>query len=182
MAGDFYFREEETIPEQVLFIESGQLEVISDGKCTRTLQRGDIIGKRWLLKASGEDQESMESMHGSANFKRFSTHTSLRAHTTTTLISGLSDIEDVQDLAERFDTDFALLRMDRELVNKRRYRKHKALSRKTRAYSQRHLSVASEKEDDSSTTGIDNYTLNSVPEKNPSVKFEISTLEEKKTV
>jgi hypothetical protein len=165
----------------VIFIESGQLEVISDGKCTRTLQRGDIIGKRWLLKASGEDHESMESLHNSSNSKKFSTQTSLRAHTTTTLVSGLSDVEDVQDLAERFETDFALLRMDRELVNNRRYKKQKALSRKTRAYSQRHLSVVSER-DDSSTTGIDNYTSNSVSERNPSVKFEIPTLEEKKTV
>jgi hypothetical protein len=176
MAGDYYIREEDSIPEQVIFVEAGQLEVISDGKCTRTLQRGDIIGKRWLIKASGEDEQSTESFHESINFQNFSKKTSLRAHTNTTLISGLSDVEDVKDLAERFETDFALLRMDRELVNKRRYRRHKFSSKKSRA--KRRLSPSfietSERDDDIAST--------SAPEKRSSVTFEIPLLEEKKTV
>jgi hypothetical protein len=52
LARDYIVQERDKIlPQQVILVEKGRLEVISNGKCTRTLERGDIIGKRWLLEA-----------------------------------------------------------------------------------------------------------------------------------
>lgn len=117
MAGDYYVKESRTIPHRVAFIEKGTTEEISNGKCVRTLQQGAIIGKRWLLSAS---QEECTDEDGEVENTRSGFPTSLRAYTNTTLIIGLSDPQDIQDLHSRFETDFGLLKMDRALVHSRR--------------------------------------------------------------
>jgi hypothetical protein len=117
MAGDYYVRESMTIPQHVAYIENGTMEEISNGKCVRTLQQGALIGKRWLLFACHEDNTRD---FGEDPSTRFGAPTSLRAYANTTLIIGLSAPEEVQDLHARFETDFALLKMDRDLVHSRR--------------------------------------------------------------
>lgn len=114
MAGEYSYREAQTIPHQVIYIEKGILEEISNGKCVRTLQQGDIIGKRWLFFAGDKNQEFGDIR------TRFDCPTSLRAYTNTSLIFGLSDSGQVQDLRSRFETDFAFLKIDRDSVHRKR--------------------------------------------------------------
>jgi len=124
LAGDFFFEETDTIPEQVIFVESGKIDVLSGGKCVRTLQRGDVIGKRWLLTAG---QVTHQSATGNPSFQD---KTSLRAHTECVLLSGLTSAEDIVELRSRYPKDFVLLRADRERINEKREARRVAQDRK----------------------------------------------------
>jgi len=112
LPGDVYMTEADTIPQQVILVESGQLEVLSNGCCKRVLQRGDVVGKRWLLTAGNDDTNGTSIS--------FSAKTSFRAHTECTLKSGLSDIKEVANLQERYEKDFVILKGDRERINAQR--------------------------------------------------------------
>lgn len=83
ITGDYFVQEQDKIPQQVFLVEKGRLEVISNGKCTRTLERGDIINKWWLLQPGKESSTS-------DGFSR-RVQPSIHAHSGCTLISGLSD-------------------------------------------------------------------------------------------
>ena len=124
LPGDFYCTEEESLPQQVILIESGRLEVITNGICKRVLQRGDVIGKRWLLTASGHDGESDKKKALS-----FSAQTSLRAHSDCTLRTGLFDAEEVRNLSQRYPNDFAMLKADRNRINGQRRAREEELDR-----------------------------------------------------
>jgi hypothetical protein len=111
LTGDCLIKDTQKIPDQVIFVVKGRLEVVSNGKCKRTLQRGDIIGKRWLLSATTESNGDSGEQKTA-----FSEQTSLRAHTACTLAIGLTDPAEVEDLRFRYEKDFALVRADRERV------------------------------------------------------------------
>lgn len=109
LTGDYYFKELENVPQSVVLIEKGSLQVIRDGKCVRILQAGDVIGKRWLLAAAKKgNNETTTTFHA---------QTSLRAQTECTLITGLSDLVEVRALTSRFPKDTAILKADRTRVN-----------------------------------------------------------------
>jgi hypothetical protein len=76
------------------------------------LQRGDVIGKRWLLDASGEEKGVS-----------FAVSTSIRAMTSVKLLSGLSDVKVVQDLHSRYRKDFLALKEGRDRINRSRQSK-----------------------------------------------------------
>jgi hemoglobin-like flavoprotein len=114
LPGDYFFREKELVPQHIILVEKGTLEVIANGKCVRTLQRGDVIGKRWLLQA-GHD-----TMAGERNDLTFKAQTSLRAHTACNLITGYENPEAILNLRLRYPKDFILLKGDRERINTRR--------------------------------------------------------------
>jgi hypothetical protein len=94
----------EEIPREVVFIESGELEVLSDEKIMRTLRRGDVIGKQWLIL--GNDSV------GSSNAGH---RTSIRATAPVTLLSGLTKLDFIEDLRQIFPADF--LGYHRECLN-----------------------------------------------------------------
>jgi len=121
LTGDYFIKDTEKIPDQVIFVEKGRLEVVLNGKCTRTLQRGDVIGKRWLLSAGTEDNDG--GAGGETVESSFSTRTSLRAHSSCILVTGLSDPCEVVSLRMRYETDFALVKADRERVCEMRLRR-----------------------------------------------------------
>jgi hypothetical protein len=110
LPGDYFVREDEEVPDKVVLIEKGVLEVMSDGKCIRTMERGDVIGKRWLLQAKDEESKDCKNDHDC-----------IRAHTPCTLLSGLDDVESLVDLTMRYPKDFTILRADRSRINSRRH-------------------------------------------------------------
>jgi len=126
LTGDYFCKENEMLPRQVIFVEKGAMEVIANGRCIRTLERGDVIGKRWLLEAGkgeiccGDENETSAADKKSVTF---STSTSLRALRECVLLTGFADRSDVEDLASRYETDFFLLKADRDRVNAMRRRR-----------------------------------------------------------
>lgn len=106
LTGDFLFKAGDTLPHEFIFVAEGTLEVIENEKCVRLLQRGDVIGKRWLLMASGEDDKTS-----------YISSKSIRAMSPCKLLSGLSNREHVLDLHDRFYRDFIVMKEDRKRVN-----------------------------------------------------------------
>jgi hypothetical protein len=107
LPGDYVFKEGDKVKNEVVLVEKGKVEVISNGAAIRILQRGDVIGKRWLLDTSGEGGSSIGE-------------TTLRAHSGCTLSTGLADHEEIVELRRRYENDFYSLETGRDAINKTR--------------------------------------------------------------
>jgi hypothetical protein len=131
--------------------------------------------------ASGEEDEDKAN--------KFSSKTSLRAHTNTKLMVGLSDVADCKELRDRYEIDFALLKMDRDLVNKRRNKKRREMTRKSQPYRKFALEAASQEDKLGNRKSIDGPLDSDDPQRseefnrfNLSVVFGDLSVEGKKTV
>jgi hypothetical protein len=109
LAGDYLVKEGDALRQEFIFVAEGSLEVMLNNRCVRMLQRGDVIGKRWLLDASGEEKSVS-----------YDVSTSIRAMTSVKLLSGLSDVKVVQDLHSRYRKDFLALKEGRDRINRSR--------------------------------------------------------------
>lgn len=102
LPGDYLCNEDEHLPNRVFLVDDGKIDVVCEGKCLRTLRRGDVIGKRWLLDAPVDENDKEE--------RRW---TALRALTPCKIIYGLEDRKAINELRERYPKDFSLLRYQR---------------------------------------------------------------------
>ena len=125
------------VPQQIIVIDSGTMEVQVDGKTVKMLRKGNTLGKPWLLKALHEENNGVKIQKGAKDailvpiikhepqshsfsewldFCQASDYVKVRAMTNVRLATGLSLPHEVRALKKRFPKDFAALLHDRERV------------------------------------------------------------------
>ncbi len=98
LTGDYLVKKGEKYAPEVIVVESGSLQVREDGVTTKTMKRGDCIGKSWLLQNKLQND--------------LIATVSIRALSPCVLVTGLSTIEQVDRLERAYPVDFKMMRAE----------------------------------------------------------------------
>lgn len=113
LTGDYLMHEKEQYIPEFVFVESGSLQVRRDQHTIKTVNRGDCIGKAWLLQLKNESQdpeEFSEITDWLLNDGRAAV--SIRALSPCILFTGLSTAHEIEKLKHGYKVDFQLLRAE----------------------------------------------------------------------
>lgn len=98
LTGDYLVKKGEQYAPEVIVVENGNLQIREDDATTKTIKRGDCIGKSWLL------QRKLQKDHIAT--------VSIRALSPCVLVTGLSTIQEVDRLERAYPVDFKMLRAE----------------------------------------------------------------------
>jgi len=113
LTGDYLMKRGEEYLREFILIASGTLHVRLDKHTIKTLGRGDIIGRGWLLQLKNESTDpALYSADTDWLASDGKGAVSIRATSPCVLLTGLSSPRDIQKLERGYKVDFKLLRAE----------------------------------------------------------------------